>query len=303
MKLFASGRELRAAARQTRDPELVRRALHEAGPPPPLRAVRVAAKVFQTPLLMRTAARARNCKSFILFIGYPSSGHTLFANLLNLHPDILVSNELDATVYFQYGIPARALRGAIIRHDEKFETQSRINTKGYSYDFGQNKTSEKHDIRVIGDKKGFPTARRLARNPELLRKFEDRLGCPVKVFHLVRNPSDMLGSFTKHVDDLLPAAWELEEMARLNDTIAAMLPEEQFLPVFFEDLVHNPAAVLEDASAFLDLPADCHYLECGAQAVDARVGRPPRNTPWPQETQDVLDRVLQNYSAFATYRG
>lgn len=39
-------------------------------------------------------------KIYILFIGYPRSGHSLIGSLLDAHPDMMVSNRLNALHFF-----------------------------------------------------------------------------------------------------------------------------------------------------------------------------------------------------------
>jgi phage terminase large subunit-like protein len=51
---------------------------------------------------------------FCIFIGYPRSGHSLVGSLLNAHPEVIISHELDV------------LRCAAIVYDKPNRSRSRV---------------------------------------------------------------------------------------------------------------------------------------------------------------------------------
>ena len=44
--------------------------------------------------LFKNGNKANKIKNFVLFIGYPSSGHSIVAALLDAHPHVVISHEL-----------------------------------------------------------------------------------------------------------------------------------------------------------------------------------------------------------------
>ena len=48
------------------------------------------------------ASDFKDIETFCVFIGYPRSGHSLIASLLDAHPEMVFSNELNVLRYIKY---------------------------------------------------------------------------------------------------------------------------------------------------------------------------------------------------------
>ena len=100
-------------------PKAIRRAdgRRRLGPPP-------ATAVRRYPLTWARAsmdARARHAdfegvQAYVMFVGYPRSGHSLVGALLDAHPDAIVAHELDALKYLQAGFGRDQLFALLLRH-------------------------------------------------------------------------------------------------------------------------------------------------------------------------------------------
>lgn len=99
---------------------------------------------------VRYRDRIREPERFCFFIGYARSGHTLLASLLDAHPDIAISNELDSFRYIDHGFRRRQLYALILWHDEVFGHDKKDFT--YTVPGGHHGVASR--LRVIGDKRG-----------------------------------------------------------------------------------------------------------------------------------------------------
>ena len=286
----------------TDDPHAVVKDLHTPPEGPFKRAIRAGWKIAKTPVLVRTAADLTACENFVIFIGYPGSGHTLLGSMLNAHPEILVSNELDALFYLDNGLSGKALLGAIIAHDLKFARKGRQNSKGYDYATTTSGFDTGRPIKTIGDKKGFRTAQRLCARPHLLKKLVGRVRLPVKVIHLTRNPFDLAASYAKwnghppHV-----CAWQVAEMARLADQAAKTVSADNCLLVRYEDIVAKPNQTMVAACDFLGCSQEPSDLDSAVSLVEPRHARPADTADWPEKIRAEIAAITDRYPAFASY--
>ena len=72
-------------------------------------------------------------RSFLMFIGYPRSGHTLIGSLLDAHPDMVIAHELDALYYFGESFKASQVYYLILQNSRAFTREGR-QWMGYKYD-------------------------------------------------------------------------------------------------------------------------------------------------------------------------
>jgi hypothetical protein len=125
------------------------------------------------PLSVRSAIGAwryrdslNDVQVFTFFLGYMRSGHTLVGQLLNAHPNIVISHELGALSLLakSYSIPQ--VYYLCLQKDESFENRNRTWT-GYKYKVGGQYQGTFKDLRVIGDKHGAATVYDFDNNPKL----------------------------------------------------------------------------------------------------------------------------------------
>lgn len=229
--------------------------IHESQPSAFRRAARVLRNAWAPPASREVRGKLAAYERFVLFVGYPGSGHTLAGSILNAHPQALVANELDALFYLHNGLRRDRIVNAIARHERKFDRHARQNPKGYSYKFPGDSLDHKATIHVLGDKKGYPTARRLAKHPWLADTIRRELGPELRVVHVVRNPFDLAASFAKRSDTLISAAWKLQEMAKFVQLNRNLFADDIWHTVHFEDLIAQPRHELTRLLEFVGLDA------------------------------------------------
>jgi hypothetical protein len=130
--------------------------IHESQPSAFRRAARVLRHAWAPPASRGVRGKLAAYERFVLFVGYPGSGHTLAGSILNAHPQALVANELDALFYLHNGLRRDRIVNAIARHERKFDRHARQNPKGYSYKFPNDSLAHKPRFACLATKRAIP---------------------------------------------------------------------------------------------------------------------------------------------------
>ena len=235
--------------------------------------------------LVRSPALRRDfddVDTFLLFLGYPRSGHSLVGSLMDAHPNMILAHEANALKAIRYGFGRTQLFTWLLRKSQRFTAAGRSYT-GYSYSVpGQWQGRYRH-IEAIGDKHGNFTVEILARRPELLEKARQRVQCPIRFIHVTRNPFDNIATiFRREKYDLEGA---VEYYFGLVDDVAsftAQLPPEDVWLVRHEDLIASPARVIEDWCRFVGVEPYPDYVEDAAAIVFDSPHRSRLDVEWPE---------------------
>ncbi|KAL9959645.1 hypothetical protein ACROYT_G032985 [Oculina patagonica] len=150
-------------------------------------------------------------ETFVGFIGYPRSCHSVVAAILDAHPEIIIAQ------YYDVMNTCRKYRSAKQKNMQKYQLyfgihqQSREqamfgnqaspshqlkNNQGYSYNVpGAWQGGYKERIKVIGVKRRNPSA--VSLNISRVRSFkeiEQAVQAPIKFIHVTRNPFDNIAT-------------------------------------------------------------------------------------------------------------
>jgi hypothetical protein len=230
------------------------------------------------------------------FIGYPRSGHTLVASLLDAHPEMVISNELDAFRFLEHGFGKRQLYGLILWHERTF---------GYGKDDFDYSVPGAHQgsvvrLRVIGDKRGTATGFRLAGDVGLVDRIRKVTGVPIRVLQHSRNPFDIIAtSATTEAhggEPRLPEAIRWFSMWSRNlEVVRARLHPDEQLETRHERLVAAPVDELARITGFLGVDAPPDYLDRCAEAVWASPRRSRHSVPWNDDQVAEVDGLIARY--------
>jgi hypothetical protein len=231
-----------------------------------------------------------------MFIGTPRSGHSLVGAFLDAHPDAVVAHEQNALKYIRAGFDRDRLYHLLLENSRASAREGRMEG-AYSYAVPGQWQGRYRRLRVIGDKKGGASIRRLARSPDLLARLRDTVQVPLRVIHVVRNPFDNIATMALHsarggpVD--LPREVDhyferCESAARLEGDL---LPAELYRTTH-EEFVADPGAGLEALLRWLGLdPEPDHVLACVA-TVRTRPHQSRQNVDWPPEVRRNVERRI-----------
>lgn len=214
------------------------------------------------------------------FVGCARSGSTLVGSLLDAHPEVVISQELDALRLVQARMPRRLLFGLILSKDASFTAKGRTWT-GYSYAVPGQWQGRYERLRVIGDKKAGFTTKRLAASPQMLERLRSTVAAPLRFVQVTRNPFDNIATMVARSDTALEVVAEkyFRLAGNVVDLETALAPGE-LLSVRHEDLVRSPRPVLSELCRFLGVEPSEDYLDACAGIIFASPRQSRSSAEW-----------------------
>lgn len=230
-------------------------------------------------------------KYWLSFMGYPRSGHTLVAAILNANPNVMCSNQLN-----------------IFADITKFNLKY---IKNYSKqentwkDTTQIVHVPKEEITVVGDKTGHRTVVELEKNPQRLGVFKSMVGVPIKWIHVVRNPFDNLATWgklnfinrrkkqpeiTQHqmLDEVI------QKYRALNETIRKIRQSEDVLTVNHEYVITRMHNTLEEMANFLEISFDPVWRDNVRNTVWSKPRVTRTQVAWSRPQRQAVDRIIES---------
>jgi hypothetical protein len=275
-----------------------------------------------------------NLRSFVQFFGYPRSGHTLVAMLLDAHPDIVISNEYNLlekwdkfeTVHDMYMI---ILNKMLRRYDANAVPRAKKHAKNeaghYNYRVPGAWQGRWRCLRVIGDKKGSSTTAGLQRNWEAtldkIAWIRNSTGLPVKFFHVIRNPYDNIATMitrslnvrthnaTDHASTVADK-WDSKWMTRVrrwiglfetNMAYARTLPREDVLHVHDHMLLANATHETQRWCAFLGVECPPRYSAAVARILFRSPWKSRNRIPWSNTAKRLIARFMRGHELLRMY--
>ena len=269
------------------------------------------------------AYKARTLEGLLLIAGYNRSGSTLIGALLNAHPDAVVANEGSALSHVRLpGSTKGLLVRRILREERRVRRRTnsyrRIFSGGFSYRVETGWQGRYARLRLVGDKHTGPNINRLHRDPALLDFLRRRLGCPLRVLFIYRNPYDMVAAWHLRAPEGMGGMDVFERVALRNlrfpeagrpdvasqflgylrrhsrrvSEVLARLEDDEVFPIRHERFVAHPKGGLRDMLAFVGLDASDAYLDACAALVDGSPHRTRFKVRWtPAQIAEVADVV------------
>jgi len=238
----------------------------------------------------RNRRALRDVEAFVMFVGYPRTGHTLICAALDAHPEIVLANELDALAYVKRGVSRRSLYGMVLARDRRWVDDG-CRWEGYDYRIPGQSQGSWTRLRVIGDKTAGHSSMRLGIEPNLFERLRRTVDVPLKVLHVTRHPLDTVARMAK-VNGLQPIE-VLPEYLRFAKTAASLrtrVDPDDWIDARHEDLLAEPAAGFARLCTFLGVDASPSYLDACAALVRPRPNESRRVVEWDPE---VLGRLAK----------
>ncbi len=247
----------------------------------------------------RERATLAQLERFCLFVGYPRSGHSLVGSLLDAHPDVAISHELHVLRYLRYGFGRDQLLALILENAEQNAAAGRVQT-GYGYAVPGMWQGRVRRLRVAGDKRGGTTVRKLVAQPERLETLRERMGVPLLLIHVVRNPFDSIARMALASPHRAPRELS-DHYFRMADGVARLRESESVRDVYHEAMIESPREELVALCDFLGAPAPDDYLDACAKIVWTRPQQTRREFAWPAGLREHIASRLGDYPFFARY--
>ncbi len=242
-------------------------------------------------------------ETVVLFIGYPRSGHSVVGALLDAHGDMVVAHELDAVGFVDAGFDEEQIYFLLLENARLCAANGRRWGR-YTYAVPGGRHGGFDRLRVIGDKKGGGTTRRLGRKPALLSKVLSVFKRPLKIIHVVRNPFDNIARMTtKDVPGGLE--WAVKVffgLCRVNQMIGEHLGLDNVFDLYHEDMIADPRGELARMCRFLGVNADEPYLDGCASILYPSPKQSRHAVDWPRQVLEVAAAETEKYAFLRRYR-
>jgi hypothetical protein len=238
---------------------------------------------------------------YCMFLGYPRSGHSLVGSLLDAHPDVVLAHELDSVRLIRLGFRRDQLFALILANERSFTDSGRLWT-GSDYRVPDQWQGAFRRLRVIGDKKGGQSTRRLREAPERLDGLRRTVGVPLRVVHVIRNPFDNIASMSLRRDALIDDVAEdyFGLCAAVEKLVARFAPEE-IAAVRYETLVEDPLLVLSDLCRFLGVETESAYLRDAASILKKGPSLTRERVTWSPRLRAEIEHRMADHEHLSGY--
>ncbi|HSH59753.1 MAG TPA: sulfotransferase [Acidimicrobiales bacterium] len=240
-------------------------------------------------------------ETYCMFIGYPRSGHTLVGSLLDAHPEAVIANEADALRYVATGFTRSQLYSLILDNARSYSSHRE---HVYDYTVPGQWQGRYRSIRVIGDKKGGRSTRRLALDPSLRRRLLRKVGVPLRFIHVLRNPFDNIATIYLRTMQGRGLAAAVEEYLRLCATADQLrtVDRSSVLDVRHEDLLASPKQVLRKLCRFVGLDASDEFIDACAGILFSSPHRTREDVAWTPQLIEEVAEAVERYEFLRGYR-
>lgn len=254
--------------------------------------------------------RYKDLKNFCLFIGHGRSGSTLVGSLLNAHPNIAISNELDALSYLERGFNQFQLFWIISFISKRIARRGSLGGGGYSYHVPGQYQGLHDTIEVIGDRKAGATAMKLYDNPGILNILRKKINLRVKIIFVMRNPFDTITTTFKKVtrpsnvteyDFLKSIIINYFKRYFATEIVRAKINKNDFLHVYHEETLKDAKNSLIKLCKFLGVKADPDYLEACSKIIKIQPHKTRMSINWPPELINFVEKNISRYPMLSSY--
>jgi hypothetical protein len=257
------------------------------------------------PLAQRGAAEEaaswRDIDAYVMFIGYPRSGHSIVGSLLDAHPQVIIAHELNALKFVEAGCTREELYWLLLHNSRQFAEHGR-QWGDYRYEVPGQWQGRFSALRVIGDKKGGSSSMLLAREPGLLERLRKLLPERMRIIHVTRNPFDNIATLARKDTRDLGAAIELYfRLCKVNAGVSAALGAGSVLHVRHEDLIADAARELRRLCAFLGVEPAGDYLAACARIVSPAPHRSRDGIEWPAAARAKVEAGIAQFDFLGGY--
>lgn len=236
--------------------------------------------------------------TYVLFIGYPRSGHSLVGFLIDAHPNAIIASQTNLLRYLRHGFSPRQAFYCILENSRKVARVGR-EWRRYSYEVPNQWQGRFDKLLVIGDCTGLS---RVRKNPGLLKTAQRKLAAvDLKLIHVIRNPYDNISTMARARRLELAKTIEVYfSMCEVVEQIQSQVAPGMIYDLRHEDLIADPRTALEGLCGFLGLTAEPGYYEDCASIIFKSPRKTRKEMPW---TPDLIAAVREQSSRFPSLRG
>ena len=270
-------------------------------------------------------------KTFVFFLGYPHSGHSIVGSLMDGHPHMVISHELDLFTKLSKRVISPT-KTEIFNAVWKNTVQTIINgiraqnAKGYNLTVGNSYEGKYVDhIDVIGDKKGGTTTYMLWKQPTRWSNAFNvikALNVTLKVILVYRNPYDIVAStilmahysntkFTSikkanitsiHSSPGQVNGWIKNYFSYLKAIVNAKKTYNlDMIEIHGKDLISQPRDTILKLCNDLQVTCSDDYLDICSNKIFKTESRTRRLIKWTDGNLKMMKQYIGKYSSLKDY--
>ena len=240
---------------------------------------------------------------FASLLETPRSGTSLIGSLLDAHPNMVVSHELDILKHVKHRKPFNRIAALIVANSAR---QAKKGRKGSGYDFDLTSSWQgRFDrLKVVGDKKAVMTTFRFSENPELLEELTTKTDFQLKLVYVVRNPFDVVATMFKknpaykHLDDVIDYYLNITSC---TSTIVTSLPRDSVHVCSLEEFINEPEAQIAGLCAFFGEKAEPEFMKNCTNLLFDSPKESANDIDWPPEQSARLTSEIEKDPILSSY--
>lgn len=252
------------------------------------------------------AQEVKDFEKLLLFIGSPRTGSTLLGQIINYHPQCLISTEsrFATSVIIQGASYEEAIKKIVEMAHEQFvtglekaphfsKTIDRYQPKWLPFEsLSRDVDFAKGTIKVVGDKKAGGTTEAFIAKPEamlgLLASHPN-----IHLIQIIRNPVNAALSLMKShkVESFKDACKEIVEKTHAAVTLGNMV-SNPYLSIYYEDLLANPTKEIKKILSWLNVEDNASWLD----KIGKKVNKSKMEAELPQYRQIATELIQKSGS-------
>ena len=270
---------------------------------------------------------------FVLFIGYPRSGHSIIGTMLDAHPNIIIAHEFPLMRSLMSETRRKVTKQGLFnslylnsRAELVYGERGESGLKRKGYLLALNNSFHGHfngKLTIIGNKEGGATAKHYHTHPsevkDVFRWLENKIEIPLYVLHVVRNPYDMIATHALYAAGKAGQKYEASETKKLNNPhlleeaanqilfrARAVVSMQKFLNlnvllIFHEDMVNEPKQTISRICEFLQVNCTGGYLESCKAKTNHNVSKTRNLVVWTEHLRERVDSEIKHFAFFNKY--
>ena len=270
---------------------------------------------------------------FVLFIGYPRSGHSFIGSVIDGHPEAIMAHEYklfgkcsefhpQSTLFERKADIFNSLYNSSVFNAYGGWRSNSTTSKGYNLHM-----TEWHGrfttLNVIGDKSGGDVAAYFYKNYTMIetcyRQLVTTIQIPVLFIHVVRNPFDMIATavvrWTTRSEDMrrmlsngqkieIPLEYYDEIITctfHLADAVTRVKKFANVLEIVQEEYVRNPRYYVKLICTSLHLSCTREYIDACVKKAYTETTRSRDLLVWPPDIKKRIKDEAKKYPFFSAY--
>lgn len=250
--------------------------------------------------------------NWLHFIGEGRCGHTILSAILDSHPNACISEEekpvsrwfRDPGVWNREAIIARTSGTGLGKERKAIVAQT--NLVGLR--------THKDNILVLGDKCGWDAVNEVKKRgapSDILTKFGEYMGMPVKTLHVSRHPLDNISAWYQspkwiriHPNPYGRLRVLIRRYSRFYTAAEEVMAGQDVFHLRHEELCKEPYTEIEDLCKWIGLPVSEDWLEMVSKAVYKKPNNRFEKEPWesPELVEMVYWRIIDKYPSLEYYK-